>query len=275
MAGIEPMQVTSGLPVAARVTRRLPRGKATTSLGSVVTLGYAAINALRRDERLVDADVLGFRMQLDPREFVDCALLLMPHLYDYPEIGFLTAHLRPGDTFLDIGAHIGFYALLASRAVGPDGAVLAVEADPRTYARLCAMLRANGIGNVHALNVGVSDKAETLRLGAVPYPFKAASGFLSKKPGAFDVPCRPLLDIVRERGVTAIRGAKLDIEGFEFRVLSRFLHEAPGDLLPEFIITEHHPVMVRRAGGDTLALLHRHGYRIHQKSTINYIMVRD
>jgi FkbM family methyltransferase len=48
----------------------------------------------------------------------------------------LQEHLRPGMTFYDIGANIGFFSLLAARAVGKDGRIVAFEADPEVAARL-------------------------------------------------------------------------------------------------------------------------------------------
>jgi FkbM family methyltransferase len=48
----------------------------------------------------------------------------------------LQEHLRPGMVFYDIGANIGFFSLLAARLVGPQGRVVAFEADPEVAARL-------------------------------------------------------------------------------------------------------------------------------------------
>jgi len=48
----------------------------------------------------------------------------------------LVEHLRPGMTFFDLGANLGFFSLLAARLVGPSGRVVAFEADPEIAARL-------------------------------------------------------------------------------------------------------------------------------------------
>lgn len=48
----------------------------------------------------------------------------------------LQQYLRPGMTFYDIGANIGFFSLLAARLVGQKGRVIAFEADPETASRL-------------------------------------------------------------------------------------------------------------------------------------------
>lgn len=48
----------------------------------------------------------------------------------------LQKHLKPGMTFYDVGANIGFFALVAARLVGKEGRVVAFEADPEVAARL-------------------------------------------------------------------------------------------------------------------------------------------
>jgi FkbM family methyltransferase len=54
-----------------------------------------------------------------------------------PEVqAALVQHLRPGMTFYDVGANIGFFSLLAARIVGKTGRVVAFEADPEVAARL-------------------------------------------------------------------------------------------------------------------------------------------
>jgi len=56
--------------------------------------------------------------------------------YEPQETLLVEALLRPGDTFVDVGAHWGYFSLLAADRVGPAGRVLSVEADPRIHAIL-------------------------------------------------------------------------------------------------------------------------------------------
>jgi FkbM family methyltransferase len=55
----------------------------------------------------------------------------------------LRDHLRPGMTFYDVGANIGFFSLMAARLVGPEGRVVSFEADPEIAARLRENLARN------------------------------------------------------------------------------------------------------------------------------------
>jgi FkbM family methyltransferase len=216
----------------------------------------------------------GFQLNLDPAELVDCALLFFPDLYDAVELRYLEEHLVPGDVFVDAGAHIGLYALVASRLVGQSGHVLAIEPNPVTHERLRANLNINHITNVLPLRIGLSDRDEILRLSTGFEGCQGASTFLRVTEQGVEVTCRPLLGLLMERGITQVRGAKFDIEGFEYRVLGRFLAEAEPDLLPEFIFVEFHPEWVSLAGGNVLELLARHGYRVVGSEALNYILER-
>lgn len=223
----------------------------------------------------IAAHVRGFTLQLDPTDFVDAAMLLFPQLYDHRELAFLRGALRPGAVFLDIGAQLGLYSLVASRVVGDGGCVVAIEADPATYARLCHTMRVNATHNVRTLNVGVSDRDGLLRFGLAAPPLRAASSFLREDGAGIDVASKTLLAILREQHITRVDGAKFDIEGYEYRVLRRFLDEAERTLWPRFIITEFHTDMIEQAGGNTLELLMQHGYRVKATVDINSILVRD
>lgn len=252
------------------LTRRLPRTKQTTA----IVQGFLKRFPRPRPTE-VGAEVLGFSMRLDPSQYVDLALLLFPHFYDAEELTYMREHLRPADTFLDLGAYVGLYALSASRLVGSSGRVVAVEPEPTSYRRLCLHLEENRVLNVEALNVGVSDQSERRRLAEGPPGFRAATSFFGDSSEGIEVECLALLKILTDRHVMRVRGAKLDIEGFEYRVLRRFFQDAPAMLHPEFLIIERHPHLTEKAGGDVIELAQRSGYQVVGSQALNWIMVRS
>jgi FkbM family methyltransferase len=64
------------------------------------------------------------------------------------ELGLLAAVLRPGDVVLDVGAHIGTFAIPLARVVGIDGVVVCFEPVPTTARLLDANVELNGLGRV-------------------------------------------------------------------------------------------------------------------------------
>lgn len=74
------------------------------------------------------------------------------------ETQFLLDTLRPGDVFVDVGANIGYFSLLASRLVGPEGAVLAFEPEAANYELLEANSLLNGCDNIHSYQVALGEE---------------------------------------------------------------------------------------------------------------------
>lgn len=252
----------------------------------VIVILFAYFGALRitqvvfrkegnKVDSFVKAKVLGVKMRLNPGEFVDCALLLFPQFYDNRELDYMRKRLKPGDVFVDVGSHIGLYSMVASGKVGPTGRVLALEASPETFARLQWTIADNAADNIQPVHVGVSDREETLTLSMVAPPFEAASTFLIEEGRGARVRCRPLLDVLQENGVDHVTGMKLDIEGFEHRVLTRFLADADESLHPEWVIVEVNPALQRAGAGDPLPVLKEHGYRLSKSVWMNHILVKD
>src|SRR5260370_11031201 len=65
--------------------------------------------------------------------------------------------LRPGDTFVDVGANVGYDTLLGSKSVGHKGRVVAIEAARSIFEQLENNLARNDIGNVRLVKLAVSD----------------------------------------------------------------------------------------------------------------------
>jgi FkbM family methyltransferase len=65
--------------------------------------------------------------------------------------------LAPGMTFLDIGAHVGYYSIIAGRIVGPLGLVLSFEPEPGNFELLVANAWQNGLTNIACFPWAVAD----------------------------------------------------------------------------------------------------------------------
>ncbi len=134
-------------------------------------------------------------------------------LQEFEEMGFLLHVLRPGDLFVDVGANVGSYTILASGASRADS--IAVEPIPGTFARLKRNVEANGIeARVELVNAGC---------GAAPGRLRFTTGFdtvnrvtTPEDPNGIDVDVRTLDSICGERIPVLV---KVDVEGFEREVL--------------------------------------------------------
>lgn len=135
-----------------------------------------------------------------------------PHL-----TALFTRYCRPGMTVVDVGANIGYYALLAAGLVGPSGRVVAVEPSSENCRLLLTSMRAAGLANVDVRPVAC-DRGH----GWAYYSTHIGSngglvddGDLLARPGVV-VPTAPLDELVD--GPVGL--VKMDVEGAEGRVVS-------------------------------------------------------
>jgi FkbM family methyltransferase len=160
--------------------------------------------------------------------------------YNVEELDFLRAHTPAGGVFVDVGANVGTYALALASHVGKSGTVIAIEPHPVTHARLAFNRDASGAAQVTlvAAAAGASDgelmiETDGGNLGAS----HIVSG--ESKGNAIRVPSWRLQRILEDAHVAHVDALKIDIEGYEDRVLTGFFAEAPQLLWPRAVAIEH------------------------------------
>lgn len=141
-------------------------------------------------------------------------------LCDPPLIEALTGFLQPGDTFIDVGSHIGYYSMFALQMVGPTGAVFAFEPNPQTYGVLTANGLVNRAGNLYAYNCAVGDSPGIATFNINPED-EGMSSLVFKSNQATQVSVHvTTLDFVAQAArLGPVRMLKIDVEGFEENVV--------------------------------------------------------
>jgi FkbM family methyltransferase len=151
-------------------------------------------------------------------------------------------------TFVDVGANVGYYTLLASHLVGDSGRVYAFEPNPKTFAYLRKNLAINGCDNVTAVQKAVSKGTGFERLvpegeGERSYLSSSNSG-----DGTIVVPTVSLDDYFMIEGWPSISLIKMDIEGGETSAAKGMREVSQKN--PEMkIIVEFNLRAIQRAGG--------------------------
>lgn len=127
----------------------------------------------------------------------------------------IAAALEIGQTFYDIGAHAGFYTLLAGRLVGRTGRVVSFEPDPRNIARLRQHVELNGLANVRVIAGAVGSATGMARMD---FSDSSYENRLSAD-AAGSVRCYSLDDAISQLGLPLPNCIKIDAEGAEADVL--------------------------------------------------------
>lgn len=178
----------------------------------------------------------------------------------YYELGLtelISCTLRPGDTFIDVGAHIGYYTVLASGLVGPDGEVHSFEPVPDIFSRLETNAALNNLENARLNQTAVSDRDGDLEI-YLPRAINTGTGSFVKQPNSSDESrvCRSVsLDsYVQSNGIGDIRLIKMDVEGAEVLALGG-MHGVLEAVDPPNVICEAVPLLLEAAGSSVQELV--------------------
>jgi len=194
--------------------------------------------------------------------------------YNREELDFLRAHVPAGGVFIDVGANVGTYALALARHVGAAGRVIAIEPHPVTHARLAFNRMASNFTQVTlvAAAAGASDgelliETDGDNLGASHVVTGQAAS------GAVKVPSLRLQRILGDAGIGHVDALKIDVEGYEDRVLIGFFAEAPSSLWPRAVVIEH--LSKEEWLEDCIADMLARGYTESGRTRSNTLLVRS
>ncbi|MCR8577876.1 FkbM family methyltransferase [Streptomyces sp. Isolate_219] len=251
----------------------LGRGYVRDAPGSLgkAALATRYLNPWLRDhprQRLVRTR-FGAAMAVDTQDLIQRFVYLFglwePHMTHW-----LQRRLRPGDTYIDVGANVGYFSLLASQLVGEEGRVVAIEASPTFHARVLQHAEINGCSNLRTVNAAVADERKTVTLilasssnmGAasiVPYGGPAES--------TLEVEAYPLPQVLDADDIAGARVIKIDVEGAEGAVI-RGLAPVLDKLRPDAEITvEVTPERMEALGespGELLTTMREHGFHVYR-----------
>jgi FkbM family methyltransferase len=206
----------------------------------------------------------GLKMELDTSDFLQREIFLCGDFEPNVRREILRI-LKPGDLFLDIGANVGFFSLLASRAVGHDGKVYAFEPAPKAHDALRRNLQLNGIQNVTAIATALSDSPGR---GALFLDARNNSGAssLNRSPHsgeAVEVELDSYDRFASQNTLSMPALVKLDVEGAEVKVL-RGMQALLSRPNPPPVVLEVSEWSLKQMGSskdELFALMRGHGYK--------------
>lgn len=183
--------------------------------------------------------------------------------FENDKLAAFSAAITEGDTVLDVGAHTGFFTLLAAGGVGPNGQVVAFEPFPRNVAYLRRHVSLNDLRNVEVVHAAVGSRTGTTSFASGPnsYTGRVAAG------GEITVPTTSLDEYLANRPDPAV--LKIDVEGAEVDVLrgaARLLSQSR----PIVFVAAHSPELRR----ECREILEVAGYTVDSLDRPNELVAR-
>lgn len=135
--------------------------------------------------------------------------------YEYEQRSVFEKYVETGDVVFDVGAHVGFYTLVASAIVGSHGHVVAFEPLPRNLSYLSEHLAMNQIDNVTVIDKAVSDHMGFVRFRVHE---NRSMGRIADD-GGMEVATVCLDEFIENSNLPPPSCIKMDVEGGEYRAL--------------------------------------------------------
>ena len=208
---------------------------------------------------VVTLDIDDVPLELDLSEH--CQARMFYGFYEPNEVAFVRRILRPGQVFVDVGAHVGYYAAVASSIVGPSGEVHAFEPVPWLYGRLQRLGEQAGINGfrIWCHQTALSDReGETIVWVSRGYNFGTiVPGLLNQAEvkDCFPVRCMRLDEYFNSSERRPPDMVKIDVERAELAVLRGMAGLFEAGLQPTVLCE-----VSRRTVQAAIALLTRFSY---------------
>lgn len=171
---------------------------------------------------------------------VENKMLFGSKLRDEQELKILRGAVADGGVFLDIGANIGYYSLMAA-SFGASR-VLAFEPNPKVFSRLCFNISANSLEErVKPLQIALGAETTTMTMIVTDHDMGGSriANDSDDSSNGISVQMAPLKKVLQDEEIHRIDALKIDVEGMEDSVLFPFFEASDRRLWPHVIIIEY------------------------------------
>ena len=200
---------------------------------------YAKILTRINKKNPIDIIYHGVKFRLYPHNnTIESKMFVSSRLREGKELDVISGFIKNGGTFLDIGANIGYYSLMAAKLGATK--IIGVEPNPIVLDRFKANIKFNGFEKqIKTFQIGIGDKQGTMEL-RLSQTDMGGSSIINTKLNSDKIKIKviPLSELLKKEGITKVDVLKIDIEGFEDRALFPYFETLNKKHYPRLILME-------------------------------------
>lgn len=210
------------------------------------------LNRYMRKSQKVVVNIHESKMILDLSDKGICKDLFLYKSREPESTKIFIKEVSEGMKVVDIGANIGYYALMESRIVGDQGKVYAIEPEPRNYQLLKNNVELNNYSNrVELFNIAIGNRTgkELFEISDKYNTHRIAKSRSSDKH--IEVPITTLDEFLKDKSADFVR---MDVEGYEYFIVLG-MEKTLEKKHPLKLFIEMHPRLIKYYGGDVEVML--------------------
>lgn len=170
----------------------------------------------------VKKQILGSEMYLDVKGDEGISRDLFVYGIREPfNVKAMQKEIKPGDIVVDIGANIGYYALLEARLVGKKGKVYAIEPVPKNIELLTKNIELNNYSNIEVFQmaIGSENKKDFIHISKLRNICSMAQQEIYRSTYTHKVPVQVITldDFLKDKAYPDL--VRMDVEGYEFEII--------------------------------------------------------
>ena len=200
---------------------------------------YSIILKKINKEKPLDILYHGLKLRIYPHNnTIESKIFTSSKLREEKELNIISRYIRHGGTFVDIGANIGYYSLMAAKFGATH--IIGIEPNPIVLDRFKDNIKFNRFEKqIKTFQVGIGGKQGTLEL-RLSQTDMGSSSIVNTKLNSDKIKIKviSLSELLKKEGITKVDVLKIDIEGFEDRALFPFFETLDKKHYPRLILIE-------------------------------------
>lgn len=200
---------------------------------------YSRILTRINKDNPIDITYHDIKFRLYPHNnTIESKILVSSRLREGKELEIISGFIKNGGVFLDIGANVGYYSLMAAKLGATK--IISVEPNPIVLDRFKRNIKFNRFDRkIKTFQIGIGAKKSTMEL-QLSHIDMGSSSIINSKLNSDKILIKiiPLSELLKKEGITKVDVLKIDIEGFEDRALFPYFETLDKNLYPRLILME-------------------------------------